>query len=219
MNFIYVYIFFTSLTEPSILFQESCELPDRIFSFWITFIANKNNHFDIIVHVKFQFGSVPSQLLQIMASVLLLLDLFNSWEAYYPHSLKYTVISCYICSTQTIFCCQKISFLSPAYDVSWASVLEYYIKLKIIRILCTIPCSMGHVLYSQLPITYMYVTIDTIDQYWEFKKSISGIITWNDFIWNWLHSWKYHKLVLFYRHTILHTKCQYPPTHKCYNFS
>ena len=26
------------------------------------------------------------------------------------------------------------------------------------------------------------------------KKSTSGIITWIDFIWNWLHSWKYHRL-------------------------
>ena len=79
MNFIYMYILFTSLTEPSILFQESYELLDRIFSFWNIFIANKNNHFDILVHVKFQFRSV-------------LLDLFNSWEAYNPHSLRYTVI-------------------------------------------------------------------------------------------------------------------------------
>ena len=53
MNYIYVYILFTFLTEPSISFQESYELLDRIFSFWNRLIANKNNHFDIIVHVKF----------------------------------------------------------------------------------------------------------------------------------------------------------------------
>ena len=53
MNFIYVYILFTTLTEPSISFQERYELLDRIFSFWNILIANKNTHFDIIVHVKF----------------------------------------------------------------------------------------------------------------------------------------------------------------------
>ena len=53
MNFIYVYILFTSLTEPSILFQEGYEILDRIFSFRNILIANNNNHFDIIVHVKF----------------------------------------------------------------------------------------------------------------------------------------------------------------------
>ena len=52
MNFIYVYILFTSLTEPSILFKEGYELLDKIFSFWNILIANKNNHFGTIVHVK-----------------------------------------------------------------------------------------------------------------------------------------------------------------------
>ena len=42
----------------------------------------------------------------------------------------------------------------------------------------------------------IYVTIDTLDQYW-IEKAISGIITWIDFIWNWLYSWKYHRLVFF----------------------
>ena len=53
MNFVYVYILFTSLTEPSILVQEGYELLDKILSFWNIWIANKNNHFYIIVHVKF----------------------------------------------------------------------------------------------------------------------------------------------------------------------
>ena len=137
-------------------------------------------------------------------------SLFTTFFKVYSDYLLYLFHTSY-------FCCQKISFLSPEYDISWASVLEYYIKVKNIRILCTIPCSMGHVLYSQSPkYTYMLYLIPQTKI--ELKKSISGIITWIGFIWNWLHSWKYHRLVFLW-HTILHTKFQYPPTHKCSTFS
>ena len=73
-----------------------------------------------------------------------------------------------------MFVVKKISFVSPAYDVLWASVLEYSIKLRIIWILCTIPCSMGRVRYSQPLKTYMYAAIDTLDQYWIYKNQYQG---------------------------------------------
>ena len=124
--------------------------------------------------------------------VLLLLDLFHAWGAYYPHSLRYTVISCYVCSTQNIF--------SPDYDISRASVLEYCIKdeyWNIIRILCTMPCSMAQGFIHNPPkhTTCMLQLI-------QWKNQYQG---WIDFIWNWLHSWKYHRLVFL---------MVYSPSHK-----
>ena len=178
-------IFSTSQSEPSISFQESYEISERILPFWNIFMASKNNYFDfyVIVPVKFEFRSVPSQLLQITAIVLLLLDLFNAWGAHYPHSLRYTVISCYICSTQCIFAVKNQAFFLQNIIFHQQVFLQTALKFTIIRILCTIPCSMAHALCSHIPqnIHFCYN--------WHPKpifneKSISGIITWIDFIWN-----------------------------------
>ena len=111
-EFHYVCILSTSLSEPSISFLEIHEFSDKICPFWSIYMANKNNHFDIIVHVTFWFRSVPPQLLLITPSVLLLVDLFYAWGAYYLHSLRYTVISCHICSTQNIFAVKSKLFFS-----------------------------------------------------------------------------------------------------------
>ena len=93
-------------------------------------MASNNNYFDfdIIVPVKFEFLSVPSELLQITTRVLLLLDLFNAWGAYYPHSLRYTIISCYICSTQYIYAVKNQAFFLQNMFFTRANVLADCIK-------------------------------------------------------------------------------------------
>ena len=85
--------------------------------------------------------------------------------------------------------------------------LQTALKLKIIRILCKIPCSMPHALCSQPKKTYIFVPIDTLDQYWIKKINI------RDYYMNWLHMkltsfLKISQIGDFYLYTILHPKCQ-----------
>ena len=72
--------------------------------------------------------------------------------------------------------------------------LNTALKFKNIRIMCTIPCHMTNALYSQYLQTYMYITIDTVNQYW-IKINIL-VIAWTDFMRNWFQSRKYRKLVI-----------------------
>ena len=149
---------------------------------------------------------MPPQLLQITASVLLLVDLFYAWGAYYLHSLRYTVISCHICSTQNIFAVKNKLLFVQNMIFHEQVFLNTTLKLVIIRMLCTIPCSMAHELYSQPPKTYMYITVDTLDQY---RMKIN---TRKKYMY-WLHIkltsfLKISQIGHFYWYTILHTKCQ-----------
>ena len=82
-------------------------------------------------------------------------------------------------------------------------ILNTALKLKIIRILCPIPCSMACVFYSPHH-TPPHPTPNIQQLYGNWyprpilnKKSISGIIPWIDFIWSRLNSWKYQRLVIF----------------------